>query len=216
MHMHMHMPLAPLLSLLTVVAPVRASSQEACDGAGPEVEMEMLLEKTIFNIDVLELSVRLSGSPAERLRGLAADGTLTNEERDSVAPIAADATCALATLDFVRNVSLRQLFGAIRSSTRDARDAGLIEPETYRLVDASLPEWYAFLDGRGVKDGDRMQYRIRGDSLNIRYVSAEGELLLDRTDVGVERRRSVLAGYFAPGSDFRNGLLQSLTRRGED
>ncbi len=55
-----------------------------------------------------------------------------------------------------------------------------------------------------------MYYRIRGDSLHTVYLASDGETLLDQVDVGPERRLSVLGGYFAPGSDFRDKLVDSL------
>lgn len=189
-----------------------ASAQSACSESDSSVQMRMLLEKTIFKVDVLTLTVRLDGAAAHRLAELAGGRELTEAVSDSVARTATDATCGQARLDFVRNVSLGRFLDAIRESSRAALEADLIEHETFRLIDESLPEWYAFLEGRGVRDGDRMSYRIRGDTLNIRYLSSSGELLLDQTDVSAARRRSVLAGYFAPGSDFRRGLIRSLFR----
>jgi len=203
-----------LLWLLASGMPTPAVGQNLCSDGTPELAMGMLLEKTILRVDVLNLSVRVGGEAAVRLRHLVDDG-ISDQERDSVALIASGATCATATLDFVRNVSLGRLLDSIRNSSRAAREAGLIGPATYDLIDTSLPDWYAFLEGRGVKDGDRMQYQMRGDTLNIRYVTATGDLLLDRTDIGAEQRRSVLAGYFAPGSDFRDGLIRSLGRSAE-
>lgn len=205
--------IAVVVAVLVFLArPGAVRSQPSCLASGPSVTMEMLLEKTLFQVDVLELSVRVGGEAAERLRALAREGDASSERADSVARIAAGATCAGAQLDFVRDVSLDRFLDAVRESSRAAREAGLIEPETYALIDRSLPEWYAFLEGRGVREGDRMTYGIRGDTLDIRYRGSEGELLLDRTDVDAARRRSVLAGYFARGSDFREGLVDSLFR----
>lgn len=202
--------IALVTSLVPGVAP--ASAQDACVEGEGGVQMRMLLEKTIFNVDVLKLTVDLYGSSADRIRAMAGAEPLTGAAQDSVARVAADATCARAELAFVRDVSLGRFLDAIRKSSRAARDAGFIDSETLRFIDRSLPEWYAFLEGRGVRDGDRMSYRIRGDTLNVVYRSGDDELLLDQTDVGAARRRSVLAGYFAPGSDFREGLLRSLSR----
>lgn len=174
--------------------------------------MRMLLEKTIFRVDVLWLTVRLDGSSALAVRRIAEDRETSDEAEEAVARVAVDATCADAQLEFVRNVSADRFFGAIRESSRHAREAGFIEAATYALIDESLPTWYGFLVDRGVREGDRMSYHIRGDTLNVQYQTAGGEVLLDQTDVGAERRRSVLGGYFSPGSDFRKGLIESLFR----
>ncbi|HSM08267.1 MAG TPA: hypothetical protein VLA33_04535, partial [Gemmatimonadota bacterium] len=63
---------------------------------------------------------------------------------------------------------------------------------------------------RGIRSGDRMLQRVRGDTLRTVYEGADGEVLLDQVDVGPERRLAVLGGYFAPGSDFRQGLVESV------
>jgi hypothetical protein len=59
-----------------------------------------------------------------------------------------------------------------------------------------------------------MRYRIRGDTLRTQFLSLEGKLLMDQTDVGPERRRSVLGSYFVRKSDFREGLIKSLFGEG--
>lgn len=204
--------LIALMILGAAVRPPAAAGQAPCDGAYDPLRLRMLLEKTIFNIDVLWLTVDIRGEHAARLRtlsrDLAEDGDVRGAAADSVAWAAVDAKCADARLDFVRGISRRQLVNAIRESTRAAWEAGMIEEDTYRFVERGLPDWYPFLEERGVREGDAMRYRIRGDTLNIRYRAADGRVLLDRTDVGTAR--SVLAGYFAPGSDFREGLLRSL------
>ena len=197
--------------LLLALAPPDAAAQLPCEADSDPVQLQMLLEKTVFSVDVLWLSVRIDGASADSLR------SLVRSERDedleaSVATTAAVARCATSQLDFVRDVSLDRFVGGIRESSRAALEAGLIEASTFHTIDENVEGWYAFLEGRGVADGDRMTYRIRGDTLNIRYRSAGGELLLDRVDVGEAEARSVLAGYFAPGSDFRSGLLDALFR----
>jgi hypothetical protein len=201
--------LAP--ALLVIGLPHAARGQDGTCGRGvAPVDLEMLLEKTIFNVDVLTLSVSLGGPHADSLRSMAPEEKPTRQVEDSVALMATRSTCADSELEFLRNVSLGQFIDAIRNSSRAAHEAGFIESETYELIDGSLQGWYAFLDGRGVRDGDRMSYRIRGDTLGILYRASDGAVLLDQTEIDAARRQSVLAGYFAPGSDFRDGLMESF------
>lgn len=204
---------ALLLALVAGVA-TAGPAQSGRSEPGEGVTMRMLLERTIFQVDVLTLTVRIEGDRGVRLRELTRTRSLSEETADSVARIATEADRARARLDFLRDVSLDRFLEAVRESSRAAERAGFISRETYDRIDRSLPGWYAFLRGRGLKEGDRMTYRIDGDTLVTRYRSAEGELLLDQTDVGPARGRSVLAGYFAPGSDFRQGLIRSLFRDG--
>ncbi len=130
--------------------------------------------------------------------------------RDSVASIALDARNAWALIHFKRNVALHQFLDGISDNLRQATRAGVITPQDYLSISSSLPRWYAFLEQRGIHTGDRMYYRIRDDSLHTVYLASDGETLLDQVDVGPERRLSVLGGYFAPGSDFRDKLVDSL------
>ncbi len=51
--------------------------------------------------------------------------------------------------------------------------------------------------------------------LRSQYRSAAGEVLLDQTDVGAERRLSVLGSYFVRKSDFRDGLIKSVLSDGD-
>lgn len=207
-------PLTPVPGAVSLHAQSRGAEPGPQDDPPADGEESLtvrtLMERTIFGIDVLDLTVRFDGRVAERLRTAAEGGAADSPAADSVARLAAEATRAVAHLDFVRDVSLDAFLGGIRTNALRAAEAGMIERNTYDEIAGSLRAWYAFLSGRGVEEGDRMSYHIRGDTLNVRYRSADGELLLDRTDVGPEHRRSVLAGYFAPGSDFREGLLRSL------
>ena len=179
-------------------------------GDEPYGAMRMLYERTIFKVDVLTLEVRFGPETAARLQALAQGRRRTGALADSIAAAALDAEEVFIRLRFERNVSLGQFLDGVRGNTRAARDAGIITPEEYEQVSSSLPVWYEFLAERGIKDGDEMLYRIRGDSLHTRYRTVEGDVPLNQLDVGDFRRRSVLGGYFAPGSEFRKGLIASL------
>lgn len=183
-------------------------------GAGPNATMGMLLEKSIFQVDVLQLEVRLGPEATMRLDSLiAASGSASASPEvlgDSVAAIALGARDALTSLEFLRAVGLDRFLDGIRDNLRRAEEGGLITPDEFEGISNALPAWYDFLRGRGIRSGDRMLQRVRGDSLRTVYISAAGDTLLDQADVGSHRRLAVLGGYFAPGSDFREGLVESL------
>lgn len=183
-------------------------------GAGPNATMAMLLEKSIFQVDVLQLEVRLGPEATMRLDSLiAASGSASASPDvlgDSVAAIALGARDALTSLEFLRDVGLGRFLDGIRDNLRRAEEGGLITPAEFEGISSALPAWYDFLRDRGIRSGDRMLQRVRGDSLRTVYISAAGDTLLDQADVGSHRRLAVLGGYFAPGSDFREGLVESL------
>lgn len=185
---------------------------------GPYAQASMLLEKTLFKVDVLGLELRFDPATRDRLRSAAADGREgRNDERDqALADAATHASGAWARIRFHRDIRLGQFVDAARESLAEARKAGYIDTVAESQIGRSLPHWYAFLAERKIRKGDEMHYRIRGDTLRTVYVGRDGDVLLDQLDVGPERVGSVLGGYFASGSDFREGLLRSLEASGRD
>ncbi len=180
---------------------------------GPFSEMSALLEKTLFKVDVLTLQVRVSEGTAAELARLVRGRKYSNELADSAAALVLRERDAWARIEFQRGVSLKQLVDGIRDNMKKAVEAGLLEEEDFATITAAMPVWFGFLEMEGASRGDEILYRIRGDSLRTVYRTVGEEVLLDQVDVGPERRMSVLGSYFAPGSDFRKGLIRSLFQR---
>ncbi len=179
-------------------------------GRGRYAAMQTLLEKTIFKVDVLTLDVRFGSETAHRLERLVTSRRYSESLADSIASVAIDARDVWARLRFKRHVSLDQFLNGIRDNLTRARRAGIIDSASYAMIFQDLPVWYHFLAADGISKGDEMLYRIRGDTLHTAYRTAAGVFLLDQTDIGPERRLSVLGGYFAPKSECRKGLIKSL------
>ncbi len=177
---------------------------------GPYSTMQTLLEKTIFQVDVLTIQMRFGPEASKRLESVADGRPYSSELADSVATIALEAQDVWAVLRFKRDVSLNQFLGSVRGNLKRAWEAGIIDAATLDNVSQSLPGWYDFLAERGILKADEMMYRIRGDTLRTMYRAVTGEILLDQIDIGPERRLSVLGSYFAPKSEFRKGLTKSL------
>jgi hypothetical protein len=179
---------------------------------GPYAAASMRLEKTIFKVDVLRLEIRFTPASRDRIREAAvgAEATSGDERNFAIADAAAHSEGAWARIRFDRDIKLGQFVDAARESLSDARQAGYIDAAAEREIGANLPRWYAFLAERKIRKGDEMHYRIRGDTLRTVYLGRDGDILLDQVDVGPERVGSVLGGYFARGSDFREPLLRSL------
>lgn len=199
---------APLAAQSAVVG--TASADTASLGHGPFSRMHTLLEKTIFQVDVLTLDVRFGERDTERIARLARGRSYSDELADSIAGVAIRSQDAWAQIEFKRDVSLDQFLDGVGDNLKRAWEAGVIDRGAYEMVSDGLPRWFAFLEERGIRKGDRIFYRIRGDSLRTRFVGANGAELLDQVDVGPERRRAVLGSYFVRGSDFREGLIESL------
>jgi hypothetical protein len=201
-----------IFTLLTAVAPPLGADYAdpiPRPDAEPSLTARTLMEKTIFKVDVLTLELWLGPETVDRLAPLlplAAD----DQAREEAARIALDSRDAWAELIFRRGVSLDQFLGGIDENMRRARDAGLVTPEGYERVAADLPVSYAPLAADGITEGDRILYRVRGDTLRTVYQRGDGELVVDQTHVGPERRLSLLGSFFVEGSDFRKGLVGSL------
>lgn len=178
-------------------------------GRWPGSHMQTILERTLFRIDVAALDICIDSVSAAAVRPyLTAPGSRARD--DAIVRVVLDARSALARLRFLRRVGFGQFLGGLRDEQRHAVEAGLLADSTHRTISASLPEWFSFLASRDIVEGDEMIYRFFADTVRSTYLDPAGSILMDRTDVGRERRRSVLATWFAPGSGFRDGLLGSL------
>jgi len=211
--------LPPLLMAAASMGPVHGQSAatDTTDlGQGPHARMHMLFEKTIFKVDVLTLDVWLGPEETTEIDALMSrrDGPRdrVRDVADSIASVAVGARNAWARIEFRRNVRFDRFLDGIRTNLRRAARAGIVTEASYEDILADLPGWYAFLADRGIRSGDGMFYRIRGDTLHTGYRAVDGEVLLDQVDVGPERRLAVMGGYFAPGSDFRDKLVMSIMR----
>lgn len=176
--------------------------------------MHMLLEKTILSVDVLTLDVRIDAAGAGRI----ADALAGVEQRDDgsealVAEVALEADELVGRIEFQRDVRLDQFLDAINDDMQKAVDVGWLEPAAYREVRDGLPIWFSFLEERRIRDGDRLSYHVRRDTLRTVFATRAGEVLLDQTDVGGQNVVALVGAWFAPGSSFREKLVQSLFDR---
>lgn len=201
---------AAVAAAIGAQSPLTPPLDTASLGGGPYARMSMLWEKTIFKVDVLTVEVRVDSATAQAIEAVARGRSDSKAVADSIAAIAVGARDAFVRIEFQRNVSLGQFLDGVRDNLRRVRDAGLIGPAHYDTIAGGLPRWFGFLAERGIHDGDRILYRIRGDTLRTLYVGDDREVALDQIDVGPERRLAVLGSYFVRGSDFREGLVQSI------
>jgi len=171
----------------------------------PAGHMGMVFKKTIIGVDVLRLDVEVDTACVKNLAKV-------RSNPDSVATCVMESPEAWAHMRFLRSVSQGKFFGGIRSNLAKARQAGFITAEHEKRVSAQLPEWYGFLAKRGVKKGDVLVYWMRGTVMKTTYYDPKGTVLFNFTQENPEARAGVLGSYFAPGSDFREGLIKSLGR----
>lgn len=188
----------------------RAEADTSHLASGPYSSMQTLLERTIFQVDVVDLTLRYDSAATARIRRAVEGREYSESVADSVAAAVLDARSVSAHLDFRRDVGLDRFLESVRDNMARARDAGMLADSAFRRFEGELPGWYSALEGRGVREGDVTRYRIRGDSLRVVYRSVEGDTLISRISVGEQHRRAVIGGYLAPDGPFREGLVRSL------
>ncbi|MEX2530487.1 MAG: hypothetical protein WD960_06915 [Gemmatimonadota bacterium] len=179
---------------------------------GPWASMEMLYERTIFNVDIFRLHLTFGPETADSLQALAAGRRYDGALADSLAHVALRSRNVLVRTRFLRDVGLDQFLDGLRDNLRNAREEGLLTREEEETIARETAEQYAPLADRGIREGETMWYRIRGDSLHVAFQARDGSVPVEQRPVGPERRLSVMAGYLAPGSEFREKLLRSLFR----
>lgn len=205
-----------ILLAVTVALPAAERAPQVQDlstrelAQGQYSRMHMLLEKTIFAVDVLTVDMRFDPETRDRFERLARQQTYSEELASRITAAALDAQHALVTLQFERSVPFDRWLQEARRGLSQAAQGNLIPQETSREVRGSLPRWFAPVEERGFRKGDRIVYRIDPDLLRTRLVSEAGTVLIDHTDPGASPGRAVLAGFLAPGTDFREPLVRSL------
>jgi hypothetical protein len=180
---------------------------------GPYARMHMLLEKTIFRLDVLTAEMRFGAGTREKLERVAAGREYSEQLAGEVTAAALEADHAIVTVEFERDVGLHRWIDGVRSGVWLAAKSGLITQETSDQVSGDLPRWFAPVAARGFEKGDRIIYRIYPDRVRTLVVSDDGRVFVDHVDKGASNGRTVLAGFMAPGTEFRKPLVKSLLQR---
>lgn len=200
---------------LVPVRPARGGELPVEELRSPAAHMSMTYEKgfLFIQVDVLDLDIRLGRESGEAIRELARN-EIDSATADSIAALAVGSRDALISITFRRDIDLDRFISEARKSTRRVWRSGIIDEEEFNRVDRNLPSWYRSLEVRGIRNGDRMFYRIQDDRLHTVFQGGDGHLFVDQVDEGPESRRAVLGGYFVRGSDFRDRLIESLADQG--
>jgi hypothetical protein len=197
------------LSVASADALPSLTSQEWAEG--PHSAMHMLLEKTVFNVDVLTVDVRVGRQVHRRLIDVIGTNKQYSEPLgERLARVVLEADDAFVEVDYLRDISFKQWMEGVIENLERAEAAKLITKEIRQRAQERVPVAFAALKERGYQHGDRLLYRVRADSVRMVAVSEKGKIYVDTTDSGKDAPRIVLASYFAPRGDFRELLLRSL------
>jgi hypothetical protein len=201
---------AGAVALLGVGA-VRAAPVETDDlGRGRYAHAKMRLEKTFLKIDVLDLEIHFDQSTADVLESMLKGKKRSKGLEQSVVAAVLRASNAYVGIRFLRNVTFDQFVEGGQANAKRAFEAKLITKAEYLRVRDGLAHWFAPLKKRGVLDGDGFHYRGRPSGLQTVVVDPTGRKVLELKQEGNAPLHTMLASYFAPGSDFREPLFESL------
>jgi hypothetical protein len=173
--------------------------------------LHTVLEKTFLRLDAMKAEIRLDEETARAVGALVRGrDQFTSDLADSVAGVIFHARHTDIQLEFLVSVSLEKFIHESEKSIEAVGDAGLLSRGDADRIAAEQAGRFAFLNGRGFKEGDNMFYEVRGDTVHMRFFDRKGVLRLEETNRDSVRRVSVLGVYLGPKSDFRKGLIKSL------
>ncbi len=140
-------------------------------------------------------------------------GFETDEDRKRVVSTVMALENLLIGVTFLRDVSLNKYVSITEDNIDEAVKAGIVSRDEYRSV------WPAFLDEMrkrtdgSFRKGGQISYRVHADHVRVLSVDAEGEPEVDFLITGEDAVRLLEGVFFARGSDFRDGLIESALRR---
>lgn len=174
---------------------------------------DYVLEKTFLKVDAVRLELNiLDGTPA-RVAELIDTSTRDDELEDSVAAVYGDVERANLRLTFLVSFSLERFLDGNRDSMQGLAKAGIVDEEEAERLYLENERRFTILEESGIKEGDRLEHELRGDSIITRFIDASGVTRIDELRVAPERRAALLGSYFGPESEFRDGLLDQVFER---
>jgi hypothetical protein len=171
--------------------------------------MEMVLERTALDIDILRVEVSFDENTQQRLRALARQGR-SPATIARAASIAAAAPSAHIRMTFLRRVSLERFAREVTKDVRRATGAGMVDSTVAESISRQIPLWFARVEARGFRRGDRLLYTVTGSRVRTRLDDRAGHTLVTQDSSEPGAREALLGSFFAPGTSFRAGLVNSL------
>ncbi len=196
--------------LAAVAQPPQVSMDVTSLATGRYGRLHCLLERTFLHVKILVADVRVSRATASQLERLVAGHNYSEALADKAAHVLYDCDDAFARLVFLRDIDIDAFLLGVRSNLDNARRAGVLTDAQRESLRNTIPRTFMALAGRGIREGDTLQYRVHGDAVRTQLFGRNGVKVLDRTDYGAAARLGQMGGYFAPGTDLREDLLHSL------
>ncbi len=170
------------------------------------------IERSALRIDVLELRVAFTGVDEAGVSAWTEGRGGSRADEDSLVRTLEAAENVRAEMRFLRDVSVRRMLEAFeRDLNRAARAGWLPEQASRRFVPELEALWEPFRR-YGFHTGDRLIFRLGGDSLSVKALDARGQLEVSAGYAGPHRRGELLGVLLAEGTEFRPALVRSLRR----
>jgi hypothetical protein len=179
-------------------------------GHGRYAQMHMVVHKTVFRLDVVSVDLWFSTGTRDRLATLAEGHGYSELLAGRVTQAVLEADEAFVRLRFERDVDYERCLDELKGGLQSAYQAGLMQAAEYRSGVAWLSRVFSAVAQRGFRRRDQIVWRADPKSLDVALVSGEGKPLLSQVVQGDKPSRTLLAGYFVPGSSTRELLVRSL------
>ena len=203
-----HLAVALVALAIAVAAATPAADQDPpAEDRSRYAHLEFLLERTLFQVDVARLHLEVDDATAGDVAAIVAGGKRSREREQAVTARYLATRQADIALEFLIDIDFDRFLEGGEDNAARQIEAGLMPPEAAEPFLSGRRERFAFLEGRGIRDGDRFFYTLRGDSVATRFVDADGVTRIDDVRVGPTHGQFLMGTYFAPGSSFRAGLL---------
>jgi hypothetical protein len=197
------------------------AAQEPTEGTWPPAlasgiccpQISYLYERTILKVDVLHLDLRVDSATATDVASLVAANAsdkVDDSLRDAVASAYLAAQRMEIDLEFLRNISADQFINGKADDLESLVEDRLLEPEVAAELADEFEHLFAFLEQDGIRNGDRLDFRVFGDTVRAVYVAIAGDTLQAYERIGSHQRIAILGAYFAEGSSFRDGLVKTV------
>jgi len=173
-------------------------------------KMHMLLEKTIFNVDVLTVEIQVGNETQKQLKGLLSNHPYSELFLDQTTSIMLSSQDALVKITFLRDIDFDTFISETKLTVQNIAKSGVINEEESTEVSENLQNWFSPLNERGIKEGDELSYHVKADKMHTVFRISSGKKLINQVDQSSTARRAVIGSYFAPTSEFREALVRSL------
>ena len=201
---------AGLLLCAWSASPVFSQEAPSCCAS-----FDYVLERTIFKVDAVRLELVVRGDTPDRVAALARGHLDPGLAGDSVAALYLAADGADVRMTFLRSFSLGRFLDENRNVLEKLSGDGILTSEEFQALDVENVARFAVLAADGIRDGDRLEHQIRGDTVTTRYTDVAGTVRIDEVRVGSGHRRALLGSLFGPRSGFRKGLLDLVFDRAQ-